>query len=350
MNTALAPHEVIAMLRELGRGPNTSRPLTRPQARELFAAMLAGRIDDLTLGALLIAYRIKGEDAEELAGMLEAAQDTLTPFVLPATTSAAVSIPSYNGARRLPNLVPLLALALAMRGHPVLVHGDAADAHGRVASASVFAALGIDACATLAQARDALANGRAADARWPGLRIAFLPIDVLCPPLAKMLSLRDRLGLRNSAHSIVKLLDPFAGPALRLVNFTHPPYRDAMAELLSRHVPAKSPGVLLARGCEGEAVADPRRDVAIEWLADGDCRVLVEPRHSTEVEGVPLPGIDAADTARWITDVLSGHARMPSSLQRQIEAITRTCTHANATAAHPIAAPSPASLPRESLP
>lgn len=350
MSVANAGMDVVAMLRELGRGPNTARPLTREQARELFAAMLAGSIDDLTLGALLIAYRIKGEEPEELAGMLDAAQDTLMPLALPTSSAMPVSIPSYNGARRLPNLVPLLALSLAKRGVPVLVHGDAFDQYGRVSSASVFAALGIEPCSTNAHANQALMHGRAHDDRWPGLRIAFLPTQALSPPLAKMLALRDRLGLRNSAHTIVKLLDPFASPSLRLVNFTHPPYRDAMAQLLTRHAPPVVPGALLARGCEGEAVADPRRDVTIEWLAEGACRTLVEPQHSIDSEAVPLPDIDAASTACWIEAVIAGETRMPPSLQRQIDAIASVCERATTPVSIAAPASPPSLLPQESVP
>src|SRR5687768_12847941 len=117
--------DITAMLRELGRGARAARPLSHAQARGVFAAMLAGEIDELRLGALLIAYRIKGETAEELSGMLDAAHATLAPLRLSppaAGTSAPVVIASYNGARRLPNLVPLLALSLAARGVPVLVH------------------------------------------------------------------------------------------------------------------------------------------------------------------------------------------------------------------------------------
>lgn len=326
MSAANDTPDVVALLRELGRGPNTARPLPRAQARTLFAAMLAGEIDELLLGALLLAYRIKGEQAGELAGMLEAAQATLPAFTQDPAAPFAVSIPSYNGARRLPNLVPLLAILLAMRGIPVLVHGETTGEHGRVTSAAVFAALGIAACDSPAQAQQALLHGRDASLRFPRLPLAFLPIATLSPPLARLLALRERLGLRNSAHNIAKLLDPFAAPSLRLVNFTHPPYRDALVELLSRHAPPAAPGVLLARGCEGEAAADPRRDVAIEWLADGACRSVAEPRHGSDSEAVPLPAIDADASARWTEAVLAGDARIPASLQRQLALVARHCS------------------------
>ena len=53
-----------------------------------------------------------------------------------------MAIPSYNGARKQPNLVPLLTLLLAREGVPVLVHGVTEDP-GRVTSAEIFTHLQI---------------------------------------------------------------------------------------------------------------------------------------------------------------------------------------------------------------
>lgn len=349
LDTRLDQAQVVAMVRELGRGARTSRPLSREQSRALFAAILAGEVDELHLGALLIAYRIKGEEAEELAGMLEAAQATLSPLPVPADAPPPVAIASYNGARRLPNLVPLLALSLARRGLPVLVHGDAADGYGRISSASVFAALGVDECATLDEAARVLREGRDAGGAWPGARLAFVPTEVLSPPLARMLALRERIGLRNSAHTIVKLLDPFAGPSLRLVNYTHPPYRDALARLFTETLPPAAPGVLLARGCEGEAAADPRRQVAIEWLSDGGCDAVQESTHSGDSPDAALPATDADSTARWTRAVLAGAAALPLSLQRQIDTVAAICSATPAAKSGVMHQPFPTTAP-ECLP
>ena len=51
-------------------------------------------------------------------------------------------LPSYNGARKLPVLTPLLALLLAREGLPVVVHGTPTES-SRVLSQEVFQALGI---------------------------------------------------------------------------------------------------------------------------------------------------------------------------------------------------------------
>lgn len=302
------------LLHELGRGAHGARPLSRETTRALFAAMLAGDIADLELGALLIAYRIKGETAAELAGMLEAAQTTLAGIAVPAGPLTAVVIPSYNGARKLANLTPLLALLLARRGIPVLVHGDAADGWGRISSASIFAALGVAACRTTADIETHLA----------GERLAFAPIEVLSPPLARLIAMRERLGVRGPAHTVVKFLQPFAAPALRLVNYTHPPYRDALAELFADAAIAGPAGVLLARGSEGEAVADPRRQVAVEWLRDGIATTVIEAGPSATAAELPADR-EAATTARWIERVLAAALAPPATLARQVELIAELC-------------------------
>jgi len=304
------------LIHELGRGARGARPLSRDDSRDLFAAALDGRICDLELGGIMIAYRIKGETADELAGMLDACQANLARIAAPIDARATpVVIPSYNGARKLPNLTPLLALVLARRGVPVLVHGDAADGWGRVATASVFAALGIAACSDMADIELALQTRG----------VAFAPIEVLSPALARLIALRDRLGVRGPAHTLVKLIQPFAAPALRLVNYTHPQYRDEMTRLFLDARIAGPAGVLLARGSEGEAVADPRRQVAIEWLRDGVATTLVD---AAPGDGA-LPQLpasrEAEPTARWIERALADESLLPLPLVRQIDTIVDIC-------------------------
>jgi len=57
--------------------------------------------------------------------------------------------------------------------------------------------------ATLAQAQKALDEDL----------LAFVPVAALCPGLASLLALRHRLGLRNCAHTMAKLIEPFEGTA-----------------------------------------------------------------------------------------------------------------------------------------
>ncbi|HTH59543.1 MAG TPA: DNA-binding protein YbiB [Paraburkholderia sp.] len=299
-------------IKEIGRGPNGARALSQQDTLALYGAMLDGRVAELELGAVLLAYRLKGETADELAAMLAAAHASFAPVEAPDGPYRPVSIPSYNGARKQPNLVPLLALLLAREGVPVLVHGVRTDP-GRVTSAEIFDALNLGA------AGDHPVIG----AQLASRRVAFAPIDVLAPKLARLLALRRRMGVRNSTHTLVKLLQPFAQPGLRLVNYTHPPYRDSLSALFAAHTDAAAGGVLLARGTEGEAVADTRRQVQVDWLHDGVCETLVEPeRSSPDAPEVDLPeGRDAPTTAAWIDAVLRGDAPVPGAIERQVQTI-----------------------------
>jgi anthranilate phosphoribosyltransferase len=232
-STAASPFPCARFIKEIGRGPHGARALSAEDTFELYRAMLDARVSDVELGAILIAYRLKGETADELAAMLAAAQASFEPVHVQDAAFRPVSIPSYNGARKQPNLVPLLALLLAREGVPVLVHGVERDP-GRVTSAEIFAALSIASASSHDAIEDTLAERR----------VAFAPIDVLAPRIARLLSLRAVLGVRNSTHTLVKILQPFAPAGLRLVNYTHPPYRDSLAQLFREHPEAALGGAL----------------------------------------------------------------------------------------------------------
>lgn len=316
------PFPAARFIKEIGRGADGARALVKHDARALFTAMLEGRVADVQLGAILMAYRIKGETPEELDGMLEAAHAHCRPLPAPDTPDHAlpVVIPSYNGARRQPNLVPLLATLLAREGVPVLVHGIRRF-DGRITTAALFDALGWPVCENMDDARERLEDKR----------LAYVPIDVLSPELTALLDKREIVGLRNSAHTVVKMLQPIGGhaphEALRLVSYTHPEYRDTLTDYFLRH-PAN---VLLARGTEGEAVADARRGSAVEWLHDGTHETVIEAVEGSSDAPPELPvGTDVAATARWIAAVLDGTQPVPVPIAKQVRAIVRCARPARA--------------------
>jgi anthranilate phosphoribosyltransferase len=300
------------IIHQVGRGAKGARPLDQAQAAQLFGAMLDGAIPELELGALLLAYRIKGETSDELNGFIAACTQRSAAVSAPDNRPLVV-IPSYNGARHLPNLVPLLAMRLRDAGVAVLVHGVSTDPK-RVTSAQVFAALGVAAASDAAHASRALAE----------IGLAFITIDTLHPPLAKLLALRWRLGVRSSAHSVAKIMQPATRCALQLVNVTHPEYLVAMREYFTRY----QASVMLLRGTEGEAVAHARRAQAVEWLRAGESGTVSETvieavvGSVTDLPALPV-AIDAESTARWIERALAGQVPLPDSISAQVEAIVK---------------------------
>ena len=299
--------QLTGYIKEIGRGKNAARDLSREDAQTLFNAILNNDIPPLQLGAILIALRIKGESLDELAGFLEACEAGYPHLKAPAGTVPLV-IPAYNGARQLPNLTPLLASLVARDGVPVLVHG-VPDDPGRVTTIEVFEAMGIAPASSIAEAEEQLVTRK----------LAVIAIDTLAPAIARTLKLRRDIGLRSSAHTLVKMIQPFAGKAVRLVSVTHPEYLDRMRAFFTQH----AAHALLLRGAEGEAVAHPRREPAIEWL-DGRNS---ETWRATPQENPELPDSrDATVTARWIQEALGGRQPIPETVLHQKTCCTKAVT------------------------
>src|SRR5580692_2237945 len=96
MTDTANPFPCARYIKEIGRGPNVARALTADDTRTLYSAMLEGRVSDLELGAILLAYRVKGETADELAAMLAGAHASFEPIHIAHGAYRPVSIPSYN--------------------------------------------------------------------------------------------------------------------------------------------------------------------------------------------------------------------------------------------------------------
>ena len=305
--TDLTPFPAARFIKEIGRGKKGARSMSRDDARDLYQAMLDGRVSPLEMGGVLLAMRIKGESVQEIAGFLDAAEASFAPLSAPAGPFAPIVIPTYNGARKLANLTALLALLLAREGVPVLVHGVPEDV-GRVATAEVLAALGVKPAQDHAEAEEAMAQGR----------VAFITIDTLAPKLAHMLSLRRILGVRNSTHTLVKIMQPFVGPALRLVSYTHPEYLEMLGEYFTTEALPERGDAFLMRGTEGETVANANKAQQIDWF-HGHLRTTLVPK---QVEVGALPDLpeekDAAITAAWIARVLNGEIPVPPPIAEQV--------------------------------
>ena len=302
------PFNAAPYLREIGRGKDGSRPLPRERARELMHAILAGELGDLALGGVLLALRMKGEAASEIAGFLDALEPHLD--LAPAAAPAWVILPSYNGARTVANLLPLLALLLARDGIPVLVHGQPSEPAGsvrpRVSSAAIFEELALPACTRMATAAECARAGQP----------AVVSLETFAPGLARLIGLRAVRGVRNVAHTLAKLVRPVHGASLLVSSFTHPDFGRLQAELFA------STGALAMslRGTDGEAVISARRAQGIDLWRGGNCTPVIA-GESVARAGDELPGISAPETAAWTRDVLAGRRPVPPAIAAQQAAI-----------------------------
>lgn len=311
-------------IREIGRGRDGARSLDADRAHDLMCQVLDRQVSDLEVGAFAMAMRIKGESVDELVGFLQAAEERCLDI---RSHAATVVLPSYNGSRKIPNLTALLAALLAQRGVQVLVHGVADDG-ARVTTSQIFAALGWPEAG----------QAEHVDAAWRRREPAFIGIAALCPPLAQLLQVRQVIGLRNSGHTIAKLLAPCrGGPCVRVVNYTHPDYGTRLVEFIGR----TTADVLLMRGTEGEPVADARRQQKMDvYLAGRHRPELSLAGHVGIVTGMPTlpPSSDAASTAVYIRSILSGAAPAPPAVLAQVGCLLRALETPNGLPAENILA------------
>ena len=301
-------------IKEIGRGKDGARGLSREQANILFSAILSGQVSDFELGAVLIALRVKGESHDELIGFLDAISEhwpaekdseharTLSALNHQSQVNGkpVVVIPSYNGARRKPNFTPLLAGLLAQQGYPVLVHGLQNDSTGRVTSAQVFAQL----------------NWDAVDLQGPSP--VYLPMAQVYPRIEVLLQTRKALGVRSCTHTLVKLMVPSAfNNALLVTSYTHPEFWNLQREVLC----ATGHTALVLRGHEGEPVAAPYRSPRMDGVKAGRTWCIAEPENLFTEQPDPHPDIDAESTARLIEMWLNNPQEMPHGFARQLDAI-----------------------------
>lgn len=245
---ALAPY-----VRILGRGPGRTRALTRDEAREAMTLILDGRAAPEAVGALLMLMRFRGENADEVAGCVDAVRAGM-----PAWDGLGVDLdwPSYAAGRsRGAPLFLLAARLVAQAGHRVLLHGWNSHQSQVADVRRALPELGIPEATTPAEARSALDAGN----------LAYVPIERMAPRAYDVLRLRDVLGLRSCINTVLRMLNPGDAP-VAVQGVFHPSYRDLQAEagrLLGRG------RISVIKGGGGEFERHPGKTVQVFGLAEG---------------------------------------------------------------------------------
>lgn len=228
-------------IKQIGRGSKGASDLNRSDAQALMSQIFSRKASDLEIGAFSMAMRIKGETSDELAGFYDALKPLLPSL---SFDQPVLLLPSYNGARKTHLMTPLLAKWMSELGYLVLVHGTHEDPD-RTSSEQVFREMGWP----IACAQDNLQSFLALK------QFAYCPLEVLCPELNHLLSVRQIIGVRNSGHILAKLINPVLSESFQVSNYTHPAYPVIIEEFFKSH----QANVVSMRGHEGEPVASPRR-------------------------------------------------------------------------------------------
>jgi len=170
--------------------------LTSAEAHAAMTLLLEGAMHDAAVGAFLVALRVKGETASELAGFARAMREHMVavdagPEVIDIVGTGGDDAGTFN-------ISTVAALVLAGAGARVAKHGNRAIS-GKVGSADVLEALGVRIAMTPEEAAGAV--------REIGLGFLFAPH--LHPAMKNVQEVRRELKMRT----VFNLLGPLANPA-----------------------------------------------------------------------------------------------------------------------------------------
>jgi anthranilate phosphoribosyltransferase len=171
--------------------------LTVDQAEALFAEVVAGRLPEPSIAALLIALRIKGETAEELIGAARALRAADANFPRPDYLFADSCGTGGDGSGTI-NLSTAVAFVAAAAGLPVAKHGNRSIT-SKCGSADVLEALGVKLDAPAAVSRRALDE----------VGVCFLFAPNYHPGLRHTGPVRRALRVRT----VMNILGPCVNPA-----------------------------------------------------------------------------------------------------------------------------------------
>jgi anthranilate phosphoribosyltransferase len=271
-------------IKAVGAGAKRARPLTREEAREAMALLASGNASPEQVGAFLLALRMKGESAAELAGFVDGLGDRVARVAAPDATCEVDA--HGDGHEGLPSLLPAAAAAASALGVPVLIGIDVASAFAKHGLDAALGSLGFSGALGPARAERDLARAG----------LAAISLDEVCPPLARLVELRPKLGVRTVAQTLSKLISP-TGSVRRLVGIFHAPYLEPTAEAL-HELGAHRALVVQASG--GLPEARPGRLARVAF-ADKARATSIDLR-AFSTEGDPAPSGDAVAANRAALD------------------------------------------------
>ncbi len=248
MSQLQVEHPFAEFIKILGKGKRGSRPLSQDEAYRAMAMILADKVEPIQLGAFLMLMRVKEETAEELAGFVQAARESIN---LPKDKiQIDLDWSSYAGKRRHLPWFLLSTLLLANNGIRIFMHGAGGHTEGRIYTYKVLKYLGLSNAKSIEESIEQIKE----------TNFSYLSLEYFCPKLYEMINLRPIMGLRSPVHTLVRLINPLKA-SHGLQGIFHPSYRQVhqKAALLLNQT---SMAVLKGEG--GETERNPDVDCLVQ--------------------------------------------------------------------------------------
>jgi len=194
--------------------------LAADEMAALIGKIMDGEATPAQIGGLLVALRMKGETADELAGAARAMRARATPIRCPDPHLAVDTCGTGGDSSGSVNVSTIAAIVVAAAGVRVAKHGNRAQS-SRSGSADVLAALGVAIDAPVAVTERCLAE----------VKIGFLFAPQFHAATRHAAGPRKELGTRTLFNLLGPLTNP-AGVKRQVVGVFDPGWVVPMAEAL----------------------------------------------------------------------------------------------------------------------
>lgn len=198
----------------------TGESLSEGEAETLFAEIVAGRLPEPAIAALLIALRLKGETAEELIGAARALRAADADFPRPDYLFADSCGTGGDGSASI-NVSTAVAFTAAASGLPIAKHGNR-SVTSRCGSADVLEQLGARLDVSAEVSRKALDE----------IGVCFLFAPLYHPGLRHAGPVRRMLKVRTIMNMLGPCLNP-AEPQVQLLGVADPALLEPVAKTLA---------------------------------------------------------------------------------------------------------------------
>lgn len=196
-----------------------SKDLSQQETREIFQQVMSGKTTPAQLGGLLMALRVKGESAEEIAGAAEVMRMLSTRVEVKADYLVDTCGTGGSG-KKLFNISTAAAFAAAAAGAHVAKHGNRkmTSASG---SADVLEAAGVNLALTPSQIAQCIGE----------VGVGFLFAQAHHSAMRHAASVRQELGVRTMMNVLGPLTNP-AGARRQVIGVFSPVWQARLAEVL----------------------------------------------------------------------------------------------------------------------
>jgi anthranilate phosphoribosyltransferase len=230
--------------------------LSRAEARAAMDEIMRGEATPAQLGGFLVALRLKGETADEIAGCAEAMRAHVLP-VLPLRDDLVDTAGTGGDGGKTFNISTAAALVAAAAGAGVAKHGNRAVSSAS-GSADVLEALGL----RLDLAPDRIARG------IDELGFGFLFAPTHHPAMRHAAPVRRELAARTVFNVLGPLTNP-AGARAQIVGVYAPGLVRTIAEVLARLGARRA---FVVHGAEGIDELSPAGPNLVCEVVEGDVR------------------------------------------------------------------------------